>query len=798
MATEPEPELKLEIAHVLTIDIVAYGTLLIHQQSRVVAQLNQIVRSTPCFQKAEAAGQLHGLPTGDGMALVFLSDQEAPIQCAIEISTQLKHYPEIAVRMGIHSGPINQVVDVNQRLNFAGAGLDTAQRVMDCGDAGHILLSKRVADDLEPYPRWHRHLYDLGLCEVKHGRKLNVFNFYTEEIGNRAIPRRLNPLKPESTLAGPAARPSAHWRWLVPAVVLALLAAFLAVAWLMDAWPWNGKIGEKSIAVLMFENRSNDKANAYFAEGIQDEILTRLSKIKALKVISRTSSAHYQTGTTRLPEIARQLRVAHVLEGSVQAVGDRVRVTVQLIRAADDAHIWAETFDRELTDIFAVESEIAVAVVERMRASLTGQEEQALQTRPTENPEAHRAYLQGLAYTLPSPEAPPNFPAARRYLREAVRLDPKFALAWALLSNADAMGYTSLALEPTPALREEIRDAAETALRLQPDLGEAVWAMGYYRYACLKDYDSAVRLLEQARRMLPNSSRVPEALAYVARRNGTWNLCENYFDEAERLDPRNTTIIIQHALFYVAQRRFSDGLRKLNVALEIHPADRVLPALKAAVAQADGQLARGAELLAPLHFTLEENDSLETAIYQEILERRPGAVVARLSAELTNEFPHSPAARGELRFWLAWAREFGNDQALALETWRAARAELELGAEAQVENYMLLGYLAIAAAKLGDPPAAFAFVERAQAAMPLERDAIAGPAPLETEARVAALLGEQERALDLLEQLLAIPYAGPLATGNIPLTRALLRLDPMFDNLRANPRFQRLVGGASP
>ena len=302
---------------------------------------------------------------------------------------------------------------------------------------------------------------------------------------------------------------------------------------------------EKSIAVLPFENLSRDPDNAYFADGIQDEILTRLSKIADLKVISRTSTQHYKSAPANLPEIAKQLGVAHILEGSVQKSGDAVRVNVQLIKAANDSHLWADTFDRKLTDIFSVESEVAKAIADQLRAKLTGKEEHAIAAKPTDNPEAYDAYLRGLAYTLKTFPTRPNTLDAQKYFKEAVRLDPKFALAWALLSYVDARGYITQSLQPTIALREEARQAAETALALQPNLGEAVLAKGAYYYYCLKDYDTAVRYFEQARQLLPNSSRIPELLAYLARRRGQWDRSEAYFNEAERLDPRNASLLVQ-------------------------------------------------------------------------------------------------------------------------------------------------------------------------------------------------------------------------------------------------------------
>src|SRR5262249_24937440 len=304
---------------------------------------------------------------------------------------------------------------------------------------------------------------------------------------------------------------------------------------------------EKSIAVLPFANLSEDKANAYFADGIQDEILTRLSKIADLKVISRTSTQHYKSTPKNLPEIARQLGVAHILEGSVQKSADAVRVNVQLIKAANDSHLWADTFDRKLTDIFSVESDVAKGIADQLRAKLTGQEEQVISAKPTENTEAYDAYLRGLAYSLKTPLTPANFLGAQKYLREAVRLDPKFALAWALLSYTESRGYLTQNLQPTDALRKDARQAAETALTLQPNLGEAILAKGFYHYGCLKDYGIAVHYFDQARSMLPNSSRILQSLAYVTRRRGDWDQSESYFNEAERLDPRNVTLLTQHA-----------------------------------------------------------------------------------------------------------------------------------------------------------------------------------------------------------------------------------------------------------
>jgi TolB-like protein len=556
-------------------------------------------------------------------------------------------------------------------------------------------------------------------------------------------------------------------------------------------------IPEKSIAVLPFENRSEDKANVYFADGIQDEILTRLSKIADLKVISRTSTQHYKSTPENLREIAKQLGVAHIVEGSVQKSGDAVRVNVQLIKAANDSHLWADTFDRKLTDIFSVESEIAKAVADQLRVKLTGHEEQVIAAKPTDNPEAYDAYLRGLAYTLKTSNNPANALAAQKYLREAVRLDPKFALAWALLSNVDARGYLVGSLQPTVALREEARQAAETAFTLQRNLGEAILAKGYYHYACLKDYDAALRYFEQARQFLPNSSRIPEFLAYVTRRQGEWDRSESYFNAAERLDPHNVWLLTNHAFSYSVLRRFPEALRKFDQVLNIIPDDVDTLAYKAAILQAEGDLPRAAALLAPLRPNADHTSALETQVYQAILERRPVQIISRLKEILAKPDPALGYHNGGLRFWLGWAQDIAGDHAAAQESWRQARRELEAFLKEQPENYDLIGDLALTNMGLGDKAAALALSKRGIAVLPIEKDVVTGAAPIETLARVAAQTGEPDRAIAALQQVLSIPGTGAL-DKYMPLTPAMLRLDPMFDPLRNDPRFQKLVASPAP
>ncbi|HEY4757885.1 MAG TPA: adenylate/guanylate cyclase domain-containing protein, partial [Chthoniobacterales bacterium] len=686
MSDQVTKQIELEIAHILFIDAVGYSKLSINEQRGIVDELTEVVRNSDQYQKAEAAGRLIKIPAGDGMALVFYTSPEAPAQCSVEISRLLKEHPRLQLRMGVHSGPVSGVIDVNGHANLAGAGLNTAQRVMGCGDAGHILVSRHVAEDLEEYEHWRPLLHDLGTCEVKHGMRVAIANLYADEIGNPQLPKKFQALKVRR----------ARTRWA--AATAALLAAVAIVAGIATFSHYRVRTAlvapERSIAVLPFDNRSDDKANAYFADAIQDEILTRLSKIADLKVISRTSTQQYKTKGENLAVIAHQLGVTHILEGSVQRSADMMRVNVQLIKAATDAHIWADTYDRQLNDIFSVESEIAKTIADRLNATITGQEEQAIAGKPTGNAEAYDAYLRGLAYMLKTGNTSANALNAQIYLREAVRLDPNFALAWALLSYTDATGYLTRGLQPTAALREEARQAAGTAITLQPDLGEARLAVGQYHYACLKEYDTAVRYFEQARRLLPNSSRIPEALAYVARRRGQWDRSESYFNEAERLDPVNLALMMEHAYLYQSRRQFREALGKSDEILNIAPDDPDTLALQVDIAFGEGDLSRAETLLDRLQPSRMDSGIIWRKTYEAILQRRPMKIVAWLTQILASPEVADANFDANLRFWLGWAQRMAGDHSAAEQTWNQARGEVELLFQTQPENVMLIRDLA--------------------------------------------------------------------------------------------------------
>jgi len=787
MSSELKPHLHLEVGHILFLDIVGYSKLLADEQKELVQELNQIVRETKQFQAAEAEGKLTRLPTGDGMVLVFTDNPEAPVECALEISRKLQSRPDFKLRMGIHSGPVNPVADVNDQANLAGAGINIAQRVMSCGDAGHILLSKHFAEDLEHYAHWRSHLHDVGEFQTKHGAKIRLVSLYTDQLGNAALPAKLKQAR-------------TAFRLKSAAVAGLLLIAMLGVGfWTVRRSQekfvnTTAAIPSKSIAVLPFENRSDDKTNAYFADAIQDEILTRLAKIADLKVISRTSTEQYRSSLANIPAIARELGVAHVLEGSVQRSGGVVRVNVQLIKATNEAHVWADSFDRQVNDLLLVESEIARTIADQLRAKMTGQEEQALAAQPTENADAYDAYLRGLAYRIKPAETGENIRNAQQYFHKAVSIDPNFALAWASLACVNALGYYTSNLEQTSELKEEAGRAADMALKLQPDLGEARLAQGQYYYWCVKDYPAAIRYFEQARQLIPNSSQIFESLAYLARRQGQWDRSEAYFSESERLDPRNPKLMTQHALLYFCRRQLSEALKKTDQILNIVPDDVETLALQADILMAQGDLTRASALTERMHPTAADTYAVGVKAYEAILERRPQKILPWLAEIVTQPDPAATNFRGGLLDLLGRAQDMAGDHAAAVKSWETARAQLEGLLKRQPENALLMENLAPIDVALGDKDSAFAWAERAMRVNPIEKDAIFGPAGLEAVARVAAQAGESDRAIGALEKLLSITYAAPVG----PLTPALLRLDPTFDPLRNNPRFQKLAGSATP
>src|SRR5213082_1883425 len=596
MANEQKTKLRLEIAHVLFIDIVGYSKLLIDEQSESLQELNAIVRKTEAAREAEATGQLIFLPTGDGMALVFTGSVEDPVECALQISQALRAQPSLPVRMGIHSGPVHHVADVNQRENIAGAGINIAQRVMDCGDAGHILLSKRVADDLAQYRRWQPYLHDLGDFEVKHGVVVSVVNLYADVVGNPEPPAKLKHgkrLRPPAAASERAKRSPNLVTLLIIGFMLftiAVLAIIFAPAILKQTRargtttpapaasvaPSAASIPEKSVAVLPFENMSRDPDNAFFTDGVQDQILTALAKVADLKVISRTSVMQYKSGTSRnTREIGQQLGVAHLLEGTVQRAGNKVRVNAQLIDARSDAHEWADNYDRPVDDVFAIQSEIAKAIADQLQAKLSPTEKSAIEEAPTKDVAAFDLYTRAktlLLTTSFSAIGGQNLRDAVALLEQALARDSAFFPAQCQLAYAHDNLYF-LGIDHTPARLAAAQAAVEAAFRLQPDAGEAHLARAEHLYRGYLDYDGALAELEIARKSLPNYPRVFELTGYIARRRGQQKEALRNLQRALELDPRNVLTLQQTALSYAVLRRYADEAAVLDRALAVQSTD---------------------------------------------------------------------------------------------------------------------------------------------------------------------------------------------------------------------------------
>jgi TolB-like protein/DNA-binding winged helix-turn-helix (wHTH) protein/Tfp pilus assembly protein PilF len=556
------------------------------------------------------------------------------------------------------------------------------------------------------------------------------------------------------------------------------------------------RIAEKSIAVLPFENRSDEKENAYFADGIEDEILTRLSNIADLKVISRTSTRQYQSKPANLREIAKQLGVANILEGSVQKVADHVRVNVQLVNAQTDSHLWADTYDRKLTDIFSVESEIAKGIAESLQARLTGREEQALAVKPTDNPEAYDAYLRALAFETRSSL---SFDASRRavdFYARAVQLDPKFAVAWARLSRAHALMYFRFE-DTTAARRNAATKTLENAQKLQPNSAETQLALGYYQYWVLRDYALAKTTFKEVSKMVPGSSEVPKALGLVSRREGQWDESVAYFEQALALDPRNVEFLTDTALTYAMLRRFPVALKLSDRALDILPNDLDLMETKARIYQAQGNLKEAAKMLLEVNAQTPSVAALLTKVTQLRLERNYDEAVRLPKARQAQFHFGSEIDKALNQLLLAWSQRDAGDAATAKANAEQARNTLEpLVHKDQQDSGPLTGNLALLYAVLGNKELALKEAERAIKPSPT-KDAVYGPTDEENLALIQTMVGENSGAIATLTRLLKTPYSSWLYAPTA-ITSAHLRLDPIWDPLRADPAFQKLCEENQP
>jgi len=548
-----------------------------------------------------------------------------------------------------------------------------------------------------------------------------------------------------------------------------------------------GSLPQKSIAVLPFESLSEDKANAYFADGIQDEILTRLAKIGDLKVIARTSTEKYKGAPPNLREVAEQLGVANVLEGSVQKAADQVRVSVQLINAGTQAHLWAETYDRKLTDIFAVESDIAKAVADALQAKLTGNEQQALAVKPTNNSEAYDAYLRGLAaegQLLHSVYA--QFDAAGFYER-AVQLDPNFALAWARLSRVDSELYSSPS-DPTPTRRDAAKRALDAAQKLQPNSPETRLALARYQFLVLRDYTAAEATYREVGKTLPGNSDVPSALAWMAIRQGRWEEATAYYEQALVLDPRNTELLSFVAINYGDLRNFDAARKMCDRGLDVSPNDLDLMAAKAAFYQAEGNIEEAGKLLQNINAVTPSITAVVPKIGQFWLERDYTGAIALLQTRLAQHPFRSDLEKGIFRALLAFSERFaGNDSAVKAAAEQARDILVPL-CTTQPENSFAALWLSRAHALLGDRDSAYAEANRAKELD--EKNVAIRPAAEENFALIDTIVGNNAHAISILARLIGVPYES--AVYDTPVTPALLRLDPTWDPLRSDPAFQKL------
>ena len=810
MPSELNADLELEIGHVLFIDIVGYSKLLINEQHESLQDLNQAVRGTDAFRAAESAGKLIRLPTGDGMALAFGTTPDAPVRCALQTSKALRDHPTLKVRMGVHSGPMSGMTDVNDRSNVAGAGMNMAQRVMDCGDAGHILLSKRVAEDLAQYRHWQPHLHDLGECEVKHGVVVSVVNLYTEEVGNPELPQKFQGKILKRRLRQVRSRPNS----LHPRNTLFTLALFSVAALAIGYWLFfpplattssetakgsNAEnfpvIPSKSIAVLPFENLSDNQETAFFTDGVHDQILSNLAKVADLKVISRTSVMQYKTVRARnLREIGRQLGVAHVLEGSVQRVENRVRINAQLIDARTDAHLWAQSYDRDLADVFAIQSEIAKTIADQLKVQMSPQERAAIAQAPTTDLLAANLVTQAWQRMIlaSNPDAKDALLQAVPLLNEAIARDPHFLRAHGLLVTAHIDLYWQ-GFDHTPGRLELARAAVENAARVHPDAGEVHLVKADYAYKAFRDYDRARAELDLARKTLPNSSLLYIYSAAIDRRQGRWTESIRNFERAIDLDPRNFRFLVETAFTYQGLRRFSEATALYKRAVALLPRDHFARTQLAQIAfleRGDLQPLRD-QLATILNEDPKAAPEIANGLFSCALGARNVSGLTRALQAMRPEGLRDPANNS------LWARDWFvglagrtlGDEEGAQKAFTAARAIEEKIVQEQPDYAPAWSRLGLIEAGLGRKEEAIRAGRRACELLPLSQDAWDGASYIVNLAMIYAWVDEKDLALEQLAIAAQIP--GGITYGE-------LKLYPQWDSLRGDPRFEKLVASLAP
>jgi TolB-like protein/class 3 adenylate cyclase/Tfp pilus assembly protein PilF len=799
MPAEIKREIELEIAHVLFIDIVAYSKMAMDDQRDAIAKLNQIVQATDEFRKEESEKRLLKIATGDGMALIFYHSPEDPVECALEISRALKEqHPELRLRMGINSGPVSGVVDVSGRANVAGAGINIAERVMDCGDAGHILLSKRVAEDLEQFKHWRPHLYHLGECEVKHGDKIEIVNLFTAELGNSERPKRLMMPAEKTAVARLPGEPVPSRK---PVLIIAACVAIAAlVIGSLLFWQWQkpktfaaiSGIPEKSIAVLPFENLSRDPDNAFFADGVQDEVLTDLSRVADLKVISRTSMMQYKSGVARnLREIAQQLGVANIVEGSVQRAGSRVRVNAQLVDARTDRHLWAQTYDRDLADVFAIQSEIAKTIADQLQAKLSPAEKNAIEQPPTTDITAFDLYTRAKNLNLTavlSSTGKADLLKAADLLNQAVSRDPSFFDAYCQLALAHGALYF-FGYDHTSGRLALAEAAIQAASRLRPNAGETHLARARNLYWGYLDYSGALAELEVARQTLPNNPQLFALKGFIERRQGRWEGCIRDLERAIELDPRNILMLQQTAQTYQGLRRYAEVKSVLARVLAFEPEDAVTK-VQDALIELDSRVDTR-----PLHQMIESIRAIKPAAIPSIANNWLICALAERDVAAAKNaliaFGENPITFGSAEnvifnrpFVEGVIARMSKDDGEARSAFTAARAEQEKIVQAEPNYGPALCVLGLIDADLGRKEEALREGQRAVELLPVEKDELGGTEMIKYLAMIAAWVGDKDLACEQLAT--AIRRPSDLSYGQLKLT-------PFWDPLRGDPRFEKVV-----
>src|SRR5437867_7086625 len=799
MSTSSGAGVQLEIGHVLFIDLVGYSKLLLDEQRELLERLTEIVRNTEQVRAAEAADKLIRLPVGDGMALVFLNSPEAPVRCAIEISTTLKQYPQLKLRMGIHSGPVNEVQDVNGRANVAGAGINIAQRVMDCGDTGHILLSKRVAEDLTQSRQWRPYLHDLGECAVKHSVPISIVNLYTGEIGNAQLPQKVKQWQSEQAAQAADGSPSIFRRKGLLIAAGALLIAFATFCvWLyFKQAEGTSLVPEKTIAVLPFQNFSPDKENAFFADGVQDDILTSLAKIKDLRVISRSSVMKFRDAAAQnLRAVGKTLGVANVLEGSVRREGDRVVVNVQLVDAKSARQIWANRYDRTLADSLGLQGELASEIAEALRATLSTDEQARVTAKPTQNPDAYVFYLRANQISRNPDTLLEDYKTAKQLYMQAIELDPNFALAHARLASVCAEIFRYY--EPTDSWRTKARAEAEAALRLQPNLAEGHFALGQCIYWMDQDYDKALEQFEIASRLSPSNADTRRLIAAIERRQGKWQAALEAYEKVAKLDPQNPSTARELMYTNSSMRRWPEAARWVEQMRALAPTSLVA---KIQSGYVNFQWKGDTRLLKSM---LEENtagvdpDGSVTGARWDVamLQRDYAAARKILEMSAVNELSYSIAGLTPKIFLEGCTYLAQGDNASAQKAFEQARPAFEAAvkeAPESAERHASLGWLY---ALMGRKNDAIAEGRRAVELKPESKDALDGSLMNGYLALIYARVGENDLAIPLIERLLTTPGAVDSADYSITVNDLKYRWE--WDPLRNDPRFKQLIAEARP